>query len=66
MAERTVLLDATRAVTEAHLTLIANGTVAVVSVSPSAVGFDEKRRFNGTEPFNLRGSNESERELFLS
>ena len=33
MAERTVLLDATRAVTEAHLTLIANGTVAVVSAA---------------------------------
>ena len=29
MAERTVLLDATRAVTEAHLTLIANGVPTV-------------------------------------
>ena len=33
MAERTVLLDATAAVTEAHLDLIANGTVAVVSAA---------------------------------
>ena len=33
MAERTVLLDATAAVTEAHLDLIANGTVTVVSAA---------------------------------
>ena len=42
MAERTVLLDATRAVTEAHLTLIANGTVAVVSAADA--GHVEGRR----------------------
>ena len=33
MAERTVLLDATAEVRGAHLTLIANGTVAVVSAA---------------------------------
>ena len=33
MAERTVLLDATEAVIGVHLTLIANGTVAVVSAA---------------------------------
>ena len=32
MAERTVLLDATQAVIEAHTDLIANGTVAVASL----------------------------------
>ena len=33
MAERTVLLDATQAVIEAHTDLIAAGTVAVVSAA---------------------------------
>ena len=45
MAERTVLLDATQAVIEAHTDLIANGTIAVVSAAdfkkyPPAVGGD--------------------------
>ena len=42
MAERTVLLDATAEVRWAHLTLIANGTVAVVSAADA--GHVEGRR----------------------
>ena len=53
MAERTVLLDATQAVIEAHTDLIANGTVAVASAAdfkkypPAVVGklVDDHGRF---------------------
>ena len=38
MAERTVLLDATQAVIEAHTDLIANGTVAVAVSPPRRAG----------------------------
>ena len=41
MAERTVLLDATAEVRGAHLTLIANGTVAVVSAADFRKNYPE-------------------------